>query len=75
VGLGWVVCRTLAKLDFDGDHGLFVALIEHVYFNPTYLNSDGTPRGDARPVMQITGNTFTTASDTYALPYCKQSTT
>ena len=74
-GMGWAVCQTLAKLDFHGDHGLFVAQIKHVYFNPTYLNSDGTPGGDARPVMQIAGNTFTTAADTYTIPYYKQSTT
>jgi flavin reductase (DIM6/NTAB) family NADH-FMN oxidoreductase RutF len=74
-GIGWMVCQTLAKLDFDGDHGLFVARIEQVYFNPTYLNSDGTPRGDPRPVMQITGNTFTTASDTHTIPYYEQNTT
>jgi flavin reductase (DIM6/NTAB) family NADH-FMN oxidoreductase RutF len=74
-GMGWAVCQTLAKLDFDGDHGLFVAEIQHVYFNPTYLNLDGTPRGDARPVMQITGNTFTTVADTHTIPYYKHSTT
>ena len=74
-GLGWAVCQTIAKLDFDGDHSLFVARIEQVYFNPTYLNSNGTPRSDARPVMQITGNTFTTAADAHTIPYYKQSTT
>lgn len=24
-GIGWAVCRTVAKLDFGGDHGLYVA--------------------------------------------------
>lgn len=74
-GMGWAVCQVVAKLDFDGDHGLFVGQIEHVYFNPTYLNPDGTPRGDAHPVMQITGNTFTTSAGTHTIPYYKQSAT
>lgn len=74
-GIGWAVCRTVAKLDFGGDHGLYVAQIVHVYFNPKYLNPDGTSHGDVRPVMQITGNTFTTAADTHTIPYYKQKTT
>ena len=24
-GMGWAICQTVAKLDFGGDHGLFVA--------------------------------------------------
>ena len=71
-GIGWAVCQIIAKPDFGGDHGLYVAQIKHVYFNPTYLNPDGTPRRDVRPVMQITGNAFTTAADVHAVPYYRQ---
>jgi flavin reductase (DIM6/NTAB) family NADH-FMN oxidoreductase RutF len=68
-GIGWAACRIVGNPDFGGDHGIYIGLIEHVEFNPQYLRSDGTPHDDARPVMQITGNTFTTAADTCAIPY------
>jgi flavin reductase (DIM6/NTAB) family NADH-FMN oxidoreductase RutF len=74
-GIGWATCRIIAKLDFEGDHGVYVGQIEHVNFNPQYLNSDGTPRGDVHPVMQITGNIFTTSADTRTIPYFTQSAT
>lgn len=74
-GIGWATCRIIAKLDFDGDHGIYVGQIEHVNFNPQYLNSDGTPRGDVRPLMQITGNLFTTSADTRTIAYFAQSAT
>jgi flavin reductase (DIM6/NTAB) family NADH-FMN oxidoreductase RutF len=73
-GIGWVGCRIVARLDFGGDHGVYVGPIEQVHFNPQFLTSDGTPRGDARPVMQITGNTFTTAADTHTIPYYQRAT-
>ncbi|MGH3767228.1 MAG: flavin reductase family protein [Pseudonocardiaceae bacterium] len=74
-GIGWAACQIVEKLDFGGNHGLYIGQIAHVHFNPTYLNPDGTPRGDVRPVMQITGNAFTTASDTHTVPYYTQSAT
>ena len=74
-GIGWATCQIIERLDFGGDHGMYVAQIKHVDFNPKYLNPDGTPHGDVRPVMQITGNTFTTAADTHTIPYYEQSTT
>lgn len=74
-GIGWATCGIIAKLDFEGDHGVYVGQIEHVNFNPQYLNPDGTPCGDVRPVMQITGNIFTTSADTHTIPYFTQSAT
>jgi flavin reductase (DIM6/NTAB) family NADH-FMN oxidoreductase RutF len=74
-GIGWTLCQIVAKLDFGGDHGIYIGHIEHVHFNPKYLNPDGTPRSDTRPIMQITGNTFTTPANTQTIPYYKQSTT
>jgi flavin reductase (DIM6/NTAB) family NADH-FMN oxidoreductase RutF len=68
-GIGWATCRIIERLDFGGDHGLYIGQIEQAHFNPTYLNSDGTPKSEIRPVMQITGNTFTTANNSRSIPY------
>ncbi|MGL5826098.1 MAG: flavin reductase, partial [Nocardioides sp.] len=68
-GLGWMTCQIVSRLDFGGDHGAFVGQLEAVVFNPRYLTTDGTPKDDARPVMQVTGNLFTTANDTQTIPY------
>lgn len=71
-GIGWAVCRIVAKFDFGGDHGVFVGRMRQVNFNPHYLDPDGKPRDDARPVMQITGNIFTTVADSQIMPYYSQ---
>ncbi len=68
--IGWITCRTLRILDFEGDHTLFIAQAEETYFNPEYLTPDGTPRSGTSPLMQITGNTFTTTGNTQTIPYC-----
>ncbi|NKY24746.1 flavin reductase family protein [Nocardia gamkensis] len=62
-GLGWLSCHTIARLDLGGDHGIVIGQVETVRFNPRHLNSDGTPKGATRPLMQQTGNLFTTAAD------------
>jgi flavin reductase (DIM6/NTAB) family NADH-FMN oxidoreductase RutF len=74
-GIGWAACQIVERLDFGGDHGIYIGHIEHVYFNPKYLNPDGPAHGDVRPVMQITGNTFTTAAESRTIPYYQQGTT
>ena len=71
-GIGWATYRIVARLDFGGNHGLYVGQIEQASFNPQYLNHDGTPHNDTHPVMQITGNMFTTAADTQTIPYYSQ---
>lgn len=68
-GIGWMICRTLHKLDFEGDHTLFVAQAERVHFNSEYIDSAGIPCDDTRPLMQITGNTFTSTAGTRTIPY------
>lgn len=69
-GLGWLSCRTIARLDLDGDHGIVVGQVERVWFNPRYLNSDGTPKAATHPVMQQTGNLFTTTAGALtSVPY------
>ncbi|WP_157172209.1 flavin reductase family protein [Nocardia pneumoniae] len=62
-GLGWMACRTIARIDLGGDHGLAIAEVEHVWFNPKFLTPDGVPIGATHPLMQQTGNQFTTTAD------------
>lgn len=69
-GIGWMSCRTIARLDLGGDHGIVVGQIEHIWFNPDYMDPDGTPRGTPHPVMQQTGNQFTsTSNESTSIPY------
>jgi flavin reductase (DIM6/NTAB) family NADH-FMN oxidoreductase RutF len=73
--IGWAVFQIVGRLDFGGDHGLYVGQIEQVSFNPKYLNPDGTPHGDVRPMMQVAGNLFTTTADMRSIPYHRAGTT
>lgn len=60
-GIGWMSCRTIARIDLAGDHATFVGEVQAAWFNPKFLHSDGTPVAAVHPVMQQTGNRFTTA--------------
>ncbi len=68
-GLGWLACHIVQRLDVGGDHGLFVGQVDEVAFDDSVFDPDGTPRFDLRPVMQVTGNRFTTAAETTTIPY------
>ena len=69
-GIGWASCRVIARIDLAGDHGIFIGAVEEVWFNPDFLRPDGTPSGPIKPVMQQTGNHFTTADgELWTLPY------
>ncbi|MEU1209425.1 flavin reductase family protein [Nocardia sp. NPDC005825] len=69
-GIGWMSCRVIARLDLGGDHGIVIGQTERVWFNPDYLDPDGTPRGTPHPVMQQTGSQFTsTANEFTSVPY------
>jgi flavin reductase (DIM6/NTAB) family NADH-FMN oxidoreductase RutF len=68
-GIGWLTCRKLRDLDFGGDHTLFIAQIHQAHFNPHHLNPNGTPHADTHPLMQVTGNTFTTSTRPQTIPY------
>jgi flavin reductase (DIM6/NTAB) family NADH-FMN oxidoreductase RutF len=68
-GIGWLTCRKLQNLDFGGDHTLFIAHIIQAHFNPHYLNPNGTPHTNTHPLMQVTGNTFTTTTPPQTIPY------
>jgi flavin reductase (DIM6/NTAB) family NADH-FMN oxidoreductase RutF len=68
-GLGWLSCRIVARPDFGGDHGVIVGEIIRVEFNPGHFQDDGTPTGDLHPLMQVTGNRFTTSGETTTIAY------
>jgi flavin reductase (DIM6/NTAB) family NADH-FMN oxidoreductase RutF len=63
------MCRTVANPDFGGDHGVFVGEVVRVELNGDLFDNDGTLIGDLRPLMQVTGNVFATASQTFTLPF------
>ncbi len=62
-GIGSLSCRVVARIDVNGDHGITVGEVEQVWFNPEYLTADGKPKAAAHPLMQQTGNLFTTSAD------------
>ncbi|MBI3686204.1 MAG: flavin reductase family protein [Actinobacteria bacterium] len=68
-GLGWLSCRIVARLDLGGDHALAVGQVETAAFDKQAFDSDASPQRDLNPLMQVTGNRFTTAGTSYTLPY------
>ncbi|WP_131787143.1 flavin reductase family protein [Protofrankia symbiont of Coriaria ruscifolia] len=68
-GLGWLSCRIVQRLDAGGNHGIFIGEVVHVEFNDDVYASDGTPVVNPRPLMQVTGNLFTTAGGTSSIPF------
>lgn len=68
-GIGWMSCHITARPNIDGDHGVYIGQITHVEFNDDYVTQDGTPASDLHPLMQITGNRFTTPGPAFTIPY------
>lgn len=68
-GIGWLSCRITSRPDIDGDHGVYISQITHAEFNDDHLTSDGIPIHDLHPLMQITGNRFTTSGPSFEIPY------
>ncbi len=68
-GLGWFVCRIAHRVDVPSDHGIFVAEITHVEFDADSFDRDGNPGGGLDPLMQVTGNLFTTAGERFSVDY------
>jgi len=62
-GIGWLSCRVVGRLDLGGDHGITIGEVEQVWFNPDYLTAEGKPKTMTHPLMQQTGNLFTTTSE------------
>ncbi|MGH4016080.1 MAG: flavin reductase family protein [Pseudonocardiaceae bacterium] len=71
-GIGWMECRITERVDLGGDHGLIVGQAQKVWFNSEFLDSEGTPRGHTTPLIQVTGNRFTTATQLQQVPYYDQ---
>jgi flavin reductase (DIM6/NTAB) family NADH-FMN oxidoreductase RutF len=68
-GYGWLSCRIVARLDLAGDHALTVGQVETAVFDDTAFDSDTCPVRDLHPLMQVTGNRFSTAATSYELPF------
>lgn len=69
-GIGWLTCRIVGRLDLGGDHGITVGEVDDVWFNPDHLTEDGRPMTATHPLMQQTGNLFTTTAEGLrAVPY------
>jgi len=68
-GLGWMSCSVSQCLDVGGDHGVFIGEVTHVEFDDQYLDAEGLPQIDPHPLMQVTGNQFSTSAESFRLPY------
>ncbi|MGH3832467.1 MAG: flavin reductase family protein [Pseudonocardiaceae bacterium] len=68
-GAGWIDCRIIELADFGGDHGLIIGQTQRAWFNPNFLDSDGSPHTQPNPLMQVTGNLFTTVTQLQQVPY------
>jgi flavin reductase (DIM6/NTAB) family NADH-FMN oxidoreductase RutF len=68
-GIGWMDCQIVELADFGGDHGLIIGLAQRAWFNPEFLNLDGIPHTQVNPLMQVTGNRFTTATQYQQVAY------
>ncbi|WP_080640587.1 flavin reductase family protein [Salinispora arenicola] len=68
-GLGWLVCRKLQQVDVNGDHGIFLGEVEAVAFDSDRFDSEGVPTSPIHPLMQVTGNKFTTSGETVSIEY------
>lgn len=71
-GIGWMDCRIIKLADLGGDHGLIIGQAQQVWFNPEFLDTTGTPYSKISPLMQVTGNRFTTATQFQQIPYYTQ---
>lgn len=68
-GIGWIDCQIIERIDFGGDHGLIIGQAQRAWFNPEFLDLDGVPHAETNPLMQVTGNCFTTAAQLQRVPY------
>lgn len=68
-GVGWIACQIIQLADFGGDHGLVIGQAQRAWFNPEFFNLDGVPHTQTAPLMQVTGNCFTTTAQLQQVPY------
>jgi flavin reductase (DIM6/NTAB) family NADH-FMN oxidoreductase RutF len=67
--IGWMDCHVTERIDLGGDHGLIVGRAQQVWFNPEFLDPEGIPHTQTSPLMQVTGNRFTTVTQIQQVPY------
>jgi flavin reductase (DIM6/NTAB) family NADH-FMN oxidoreductase RutF len=67
--IGWMDCRVIKRTDLGGDHGIIIGQTQQVWFNPEFLNPEGIPHAQTSPLMQVTGNRFTTTTQIQQVPY------
>lgn len=70
-GLGWLACRMVQQVDVNGDHGVFIGEVTRVAFDGRSFDSEGMPTAPLHPLMQVTGNRFTTSGETTTIEYGK----
>lgn len=68
-GARWITCQTIQLADFCGDQGIVVGQAQRAWYNPGFLDLEGVPHTQANPLMQITGNRFTTTAQLHQVPY------
>ncbi|MGH3785721.1 MAG: flavin reductase family protein [Pseudonocardiaceae bacterium] len=68
-GIGWIDYQIVERADFGGDHGLIIGHAQRAWFNPEFLDPGGVPHTEINPLMQVTGNCFTTAAQLQRVPY------
>lgn len=67
--IGWMDCHVIERIDLSGDHGIIIGQAQQVWFNPEFLDPEGIPHTQTSPLMQVTGNRFTTATQLQQVPY------
>jgi len=68
--IGWCSCEVMFEVPIpEGDHGLFIAKVTEAWFNPTYMNQDGTYKFNPKPLMQVVKNSFATSTDHWEIPW------
>ncbi|HEU0090109.1 MAG TPA: flavin reductase family protein [Pseudonocardiaceae bacterium] len=71
-GIGWMQCVIIERIDLGGDHGLIFGQVQRAWPNTVFLDSEGVPHTQTMPLMQVTGNRFTTTTHLQQVPYYDQ---
>lgn len=66
---GWLECQIEERLNFGGDHGLFVASVIRAARNPQVLDADCKPCGELAAVFQVVSNLLATNSPPVELEF------
>ena len=59
---GWLALRKVAEVDdLESDHAIIIGTVEKAARQHDHLDAQGRPKSAPSPVLQIVGNTFTSA--------------